>query len=132
MKIKSMYNWISVIRLPEYVTKDVFKWACEEAGKKKKTDTSGAQFIKVKEGLCVQCMHTGSFDDEPKTMKLIDKFIEENNLSKDINEKRRHHEIYLADPRKTEEAKQKTVLRIPVIRKGKIISSPPSSWLPQG
>ncbi|GHU16688.1 transcriptional regulator [Spirochaetia bacterium] len=114
IKDKSKYNWISVIRLPEYVTKDVFTWACEEAGKKKKIDTSKAQLIKIQEGLCVQCMHTGSFDDEPETLKLIDTFIEENNLIKDLSDKRKHHEIYLSDPRKTEEAKMKTVLRIPV------------------
>jgi hypothetical protein len=113
-KDKSKYNWVSVIRLPEYVTRDVFTWACEEAGKKKKIDTSKAQLLKIKEGLCIQCMHLGSFDDEPKTMKLIDKFIEENNLIKDLNDTRRHHEIYLSDPRKTEETKNKTVLRIPV------------------
>jgi hypothetical protein len=117
MKNKSKYNWISVIRLPEYVTKDVFIWACTEASKKKKIDTSKAQFIKIKEGLCVQCMHMGSFDDEPKTLKSIDEFIEKNNLIKDMNDKRRHHEIYLSDPRKTEEIKMKTVLRIPVKNK---------------
>ncbi|GHV08677.1 transcriptional regulator [Spirochaetia bacterium] len=114
IKDKSKYNWISVIRLPEYVTKDVFTWACGEAGKKKKIDTSKAQLIKIQEGLCVQCMHTGSFDDEPETLKLIDTFIKENNLIKDLTDKRKHHEIYLSDPRKTEEAKMKTVLRIPV------------------
>jgi hypothetical protein len=98
------------------VTKDVFKCAREEAGKKKKVDTSKAQLLKVKEGLCVQCMHIGSFDDEQKTLKLIDNFIDENNLKKDLNDKRKHHEIYLSDPRKTEESKKKTVLRIPVIK----------------
>jgi hypothetical protein len=114
IKNKAKFNWVSLIRLPEYVTKEVFKWACEEAAKKKKIDASKAQLLKIKEGLCVQCMHSGSFDDEPKTIKLIDKFIEENNLRKDLSDKRRHHEIYLSDPRKTDEAKMKTVLRIPV------------------
>jgi hypothetical protein len=117
MKNKSEYNWISIIRLPEYVTKDVFKWACEEASKKKKIDTTKAKLLKINEGLCVQCMHIGSFDEEPKTLKLIEKFIEDNNLIKDINDKRRHHEIYLSDPRKSEEAKMKTVIRIPVKNK---------------
>ena len=111
---KSKYNWISLIRLPEFVTKDVFKWACEETSKKKKIDVSKAQFLKIREGLCVQCMHIGSYDDEPRTLKMIDEFIEANSLKNDLNDKRRHHEIYLNDPRKTEASKLKTVLRVPV------------------
>jgi len=114
LKNKSKFNWISMIRLPEYVNKDVFKWACEEASKKKKVNTEKAYLFKLNEGLCVQCMHIGSFDDEPKTMKLIDNFIENNNFINDVSEKRRHHEIYLSDPRKTETSKLKTVLRIPI------------------
>ena len=111
---KSKYNWISFIRLPEFVDDKVFKWACEEASKKKKIDTSKAKFLKIEEGLCVQCLHTGAYDDEPKTLKLMNDFIAENGLQSDINETRRHHEIYLSDPRKTEASKLKTVLRIPV------------------
>jgi len=84
---------------------------------KKNLDTGKAQFIKIKEGLCVQCMHIGSYDDEPKTVKLIDNFIEENNLVNDINETRRHHEIYLSDPRKSDVSKLKTIIRIPVKKK---------------
>ena len=116
-KNKSKFNWISMIRLPEYVNKDVFKWACEEAQKKKKVNTEKAYLYKLNEGLCVQCIHIGSFDDEPKTMKLIDNFIINNNLVNDVNENRRHHEIYLSDFRKTETSKLKTVLRIPVKKK---------------
>ena len=111
---KSNYNWISMIRLPEYVTKDVFTWACEEAAKKKKINTEKAHLLKFAEGLCVQCMHIGPYDDEPKTLALMDDFIKKNNLKKDINSKRRHHEIYLSDPRKADPSKTKTVLRIPV------------------
>ena len=114
MKDKSKYNWISIIRLPEFVNKEIFKWACDEAAKKKNIETKTAKYIKLKEGLCVQCMHIGSYDDEPKTIKLIDDFIKENNLKNDINEKRRHHEIYLSDPRKTDISKLKTIIRIPV------------------
>ena len=114
---KSKYNWISLIRLPEFVNKDIFKWACDEVSKNKNIETKDAKHIKIKEGLCVQCMHIGSYDNEPKTLKLMDEFIEENNLEKDLNEKRRHHEIYLNDPRKTEITKLKTVLRIPVKNK---------------
>ena len=111
---KSRYCWLSVIRLPEFVNKDVFEWACNEASKKKKIDTTKAQFLKITEGLCVQCLHVGAYDDEPKTLKLMSDFIALNGLQNDLNEKRRHHEIYLSDPRKTDVSKWKTVLRVPV------------------
>lgn len=117
LKNKSKFNWISMIRLPEYVNKDVFKWACEEASKKKKINTEKAYLFKYNEGLCVQCMHIGSYDNEPKTLALIDDFIEKNGLVNDINDKRRHHEIYLSDPGKADLSKIKTVLRIPVKKK---------------
>jgi hypothetical protein len=117
LKDKSKFNWISLIRLPEYVNKDVFKWACKEASKKKKINTEKAYLYKFTEGLCVQCMHIGVYDDEPKTIKLIDDFIEENNLVNDINDKRKHHEIYLSNPNKGDPKKMKTVLRIPIKNK---------------
>ena len=116
-KDKSKYNWLSIIRLPEFINKNIFEWACEEVFKKKKIETENAKFIKIKEGLCVQCMHIGSFDEEIKTIKLIDEFIVNNDLINDINDKRRHHEIYLSDPRKTYKEKIKTILRIPVKKK---------------
>ena len=103
-----------MIRLPEYVNKDVFKWACEEAAKKKKIDIGKAYLYTFSEGLCVQCMHTGPFDNEPKTLALMDDYINKNNLVKDLGGKRRHHEIYLSDPRKIAGEKMKTVLRVPV------------------
>ena len=111
---KSQYNWIAMIRLPEFVDEKVFEWACDEISKKKKLDTKTAKFLKIREGLCVQCLHIGSYDDEPKTLKLIDDFIKRNNLQNDVNEVRKHHEIYLSNPLKTEVSKLKTVLRIPV------------------
>jgi len=111
---KSKYQWLSVIRLPEFVDEKVFEWACNELWKKKKTDTKNAQFLKITEGLCVQCLHIGAYDDEPKTLKLMKDFTDANGLQSDVNETRRHHEIYLSDPRKTEVSKLKTVLRIPV------------------
>ena len=114
---KSKYCWISLIRLPEFVDASVFEWACEEVSKKKKIDTTKAKLLKINEGLCVQCLHLGSYDNEPKTLKLITDFIEKNGLQSDINEVRRHHEIYLSDPRKTEVSKLKTILRIPVKRR---------------
>jgi hypothetical protein len=116
-KSKVNLNWVSMIRLPEYVNKNVFKWACEEAAEKKKINTGKAYFHKFTEGLCVQCTHIGPYAEEPKTMNVIDTFIEKNNLAKDLNEKRRHHEIYLSDPRKGDPKKLKTVLRIPVRKK---------------
>lgn len=116
-KDKSKYNWISLIRLPEFVNDELFKYACGEVMKKKKRETKNAQFIKIDEGLCVQGMHIGSYDEELKTIKLIDKFIEEHNLEHDIGEERRHHEIYLSNPRKTGISTLKTILRIPVKKK---------------
>ena len=116
-KDKSEYNWISIIRLPEYVTEDVFSWARNEVKNKKNIETEKAEYIKIKEGLCVQCMHIGSYDEEQKTIKLMEKYIEENILVNDINEKRRHHELYLSDPQKTAAEKLKTILRIPIRRK---------------
>ena len=114
VKSKSKYCWISMIRLPEYVNKELFKWACEEAAKKKKIDTGKAYQYKFSEGLCVQCMHIGSYENEPETLALMDDYINKNDLIKDIGSKRRHHEIYLSDPRKISPEKMKTVLRVPV------------------
>ena len=111
---KSKYCWISLIRLPEFVNGEIFNWACNEVSKKKNIETKNAKYIKIKEGLCVQCMHIGSYNDEPKTIKIMEEFIENNNLKIDLNETRKHHEIYLSDPRKTEISKLKTILRIPV------------------
>ena len=116
-KNKSKYNWISMIRLPEFVDRDIYKWACNEVLNKKNIETKNAKFLKMKEGLCVQCMHIGSYDDETRTIDLIEEFIGENNLKNDITDKRRHHEIYLSDPRKTAIEKLRTVIRIPVTKK---------------
>ena len=106
-----------MIRLPEFVDKNIFKWACDEVLNKKNIETKSANFLKIKEGLCVQCMHIGSYDDEPRTINLMEAFIKENNLKNDITDKRRHHEIYLSDPRKTSIEKLRTVIRIPVRKK---------------
>jgi len=115
--LKSKYHWISIIRLPEFVNQDIFEWACEEVLQNKKIETKDAKFLKIKEGLCVQCLHIGPYDNEPETLKIMEDFVEENNLKIDLNEKRKHHEIYLSDPRKTDKAKIKTILRIPVKEK---------------
>ena len=111
---KSEFCWLSIIRLPEFVDKKLFVWACNEVSKKKNIETKNAYFYKLKEGLCVQCMHIGSYDNEPETLKMMDEFIVNSNLKKDLSATRKHHEIYLSDPRKTDVSKMKTVLRIPV------------------
>ena len=111
---KSAFNWISVIRLPDFITKEDFVWAVETAGKKKKLDCSSAEFVTIDEGLCVQIMHIGSYDDEPTTVALMDECLEQNGFVNDINDIRLHHEIYLSDPRKTVPEKWKTVIRHPI------------------
>ena len=114
---KDSFNWISVIRLPDFVTKVDFDWAVVEATKKKKLNCSLAEFLIVDEGLCVQIMHTGPFDDEPATVSIMDKHLHENGYINDITDTRLHHEIYLSDARKVEPSNWKTVIRHP-IRKG--------------
>lgn len=111
---KSTFNWISVIRLPDFITEDNFNWAVETASKKKKTDCSSAEFLTIHEGLCVQMMHIGPYDDEPATVAAMNAFLKENGYISDINENRKHHEIYLSDPRKTAPEKMKTVIRHPI------------------
>ncbi|MCI7741339.1 MAG: GyrI-like domain-containing protein [Clostridiales bacterium] len=111
---KSTFHWISVIRLPEFVTKKDFDWAVEEAARKKKLDCSLAEFLTIEEGLCVQIMHTGPFDHEPSTVALMDQYIAENGYANDMNENRLHHEIYLSDARKAAPEKWKTIIRHPI------------------
>ena len=113
---KDTFNWISMIRLPDFVNKDDFAWAIKEASQKKKRDFSKVEFFTYNEGLCVQCMHVGSYDDEFTTIHNMDKYALENACELDINDDRHHHEIYLTDPRKTEPSKLKTVIRHPVKR----------------
>lgn len=114
---KERFEWISVIRLPDFVTKADFDWAIEEASRKKKTDFSKVEFLQVDEGLCVQCMHIGSYDEEPATVELMHQFMMEQGYELDINDTRRHHEIYLSDARKVTPEKLKTVIRHPIRRK---------------
>ena len=114
---KSTYCWVSVIRLPDFVTKADFDWAVETAAKKKKLDCSAAEFLTVDEGLCVQIMHLGSYDDEPASVEKMEQFLALNGYETDISDERRHHEIYLSDARKTPPEKRKTVIRHPIRRK---------------
>lgn len=114
---KSTFNWISIMRLPEFVTKKDFEWAVEETSRKKKMDCSSAEFLTVEEGLCVQILHIGAFDDEPATVAIMDAYLEDNGYQNDMNDKRLHHEIYLSDARKVEPAKRKTIIRHPIKKK---------------
>ena len=111
---KSDFRWISVLRLPDFVTKADFDWAVEAAAKKKKLDCSKAEFLAVDEGLCVQIMHLGSSDDEPESVAKMDAFLRENGYENDLNDVRLHHEIYLSDPRRVAAEKRKTVIRHPI------------------
>lgn len=111
---KEKFKWISVIRLPDFVGKADFEWAVEEATKKKKTDFSKVEFLTYDEGLCVQCMHIGAYDDEPATVALMHKYMESRGYVLDITDERQHHEIYLSDARKCAPEKLKTVIRHPI------------------
>ncbi len=111
---KDSFHWISVIRLPDFITKKDFEWAIETATRKKKLDCNKAEFLTIDEGLCVQIMHKGPFDNEPESVAIMDTFLEENGYVNDINEKRLHHEIYMSDARKVAPEKWKTVIRHPI------------------
>lgn len=111
---KEQFSFISVIRLPDFVSKDNVDWAISQASKKKKRDFSKVEFFTYDEGLCVQCMHVGPYNDEPKTVEAMHQFMEEEGYVLDITLERMHHEIYLGDVRKTAAEKLKTVLRHPI------------------
>ncbi len=111
---KDSLHWISLIRLPDFVNKKDVEWAIAEAAKKKREDSSKVEFFTYIEGLCVQCMHIGSYDDEPATVQLMNEYVEQRGYVIDITDKRRHHEIYLSDPRKVDMNKLKTVIRHPI------------------
>lgn len=114
---KDKFHWISVIRLPEFVKGKDFNWAVQMAAEKKKMDCSLAEWITVEEGLCVQIMHKGSYDNEPATIALMDAYLDANGYENDFTDKRLHHEIYLSDARRVAPEKWKTVIRHPIKRK---------------
>ncbi|MBQ8994336.1 MAG: GyrI-like domain-containing protein [Oscillospiraceae bacterium] len=114
---KETFNFISVIRLPDFVTKEDFDWAVAEATRKKKQDFSKVEFFHYEEGTCIQCMHLGPYDDEPATVERMHTFMEENGYELDFDSGRLHHEIYLSDSRKTDPSKLKTVVRHPIRKK---------------
>lgn len=111
---KENFRFISLIRLPDFVTKADFDWAVREATEKKKADLSNVEFLIYDEGVCVQCMHIGSYDDEPETIAKMRDYAEANGYESDISSARYHHEIYLSDPRKCDPSKLKTVIRHPI------------------
>lgn len=111
---KDTFNWISTIRLPDFIKKQDFNWAVNQVVNKKHLDCSSVEFITIEEGLCVQIMHIGSYDNEPISVEIMDKFIKENGYINDISNTRLHHEIYISDPRKVEPSKMKTVIRHPI------------------
>ena len=115
---KENFHWISVIRIPDFVSEYDFRWAVDEAAKKKKQDFSKGEFLTVEEGVCVQCMHIGPYDDEPATVEIMHNYIEKQGYVLDISDKRLHHEIYLSDARKVAPEKLKTVIRHPIKVKG--------------
>ena len=114
---KSTFCWISVIRLPDFITRADFDWAVEIASKKKKIDCPGVEFLTIDEGLCVQIMHIGPYDNEPATVVLMDRFLDENGYENDLSAARLHHEIYLSDARRVAPENWKTVIRHPIKKK---------------
>ncbi len=114
---KDDLNFISVIRLPDFVTESDFEWAVKESARKKKKDFSKVGFMTYNEGMCVQCMHTGSYDSEPDTVSRMHEYAEKNGYIPDMTDKRLHHEIYISDPRKCDVSRLKTVVRHPIKRK---------------
>lgn len=111
---KAAFLWTSVIRLPDFVTEEAFAWAVEAASRKKGLDCSAAEFLTVEEGLCVQIMHIGPYDDEPRSVALMDAFLIENGYANDLGDTRLHHEIYLSDARRVPPERRKTLIRHPV------------------
>lgn len=111
---KEDFRFVSVIRVPDFVTRAEFEWAVQSATEKKQSDFSKVEFLTIDEGLCVQCMHIGPYDDEPATVAQMHKYIQEQGYIPDFSDIRQHHEIYLSDPRKTAPEKLKTVIRHPI------------------
>ena len=111
---KESFNWLSVIRVPDFISRNDVNWAKERAAKKKKIDCNPLELLAIDEGLCVKIMHHGTYDDEPATVKLMDDYIARQGYQNDFKENRLHHEIYLSDPRKTAKEKTKTIIRHPI------------------
>ncbi len=111
---KNTFQWVSLIRLPDFITPENVEWAIQEASKKMKQDYTNVEFLSIEEGLCVQIMHVGAYDEEPATVAKMDQFLQDKGYQNDFSSKRMHHEIYLSDPRKTAKEKCKTLIRHPI------------------
>lgn len=111
---KAALHWIALIRLPDFITQEHFTWAVKTATLKKKIDCTKAEYLTVDEGVCVQMLHLGPYDDEPASVALMHEYLSENGYEPDFNDQRMHHEIYLSDPRRVAAEKLKTVIRHPI------------------
>jgi hypothetical protein len=116
---KADFRWISLIRLPEFVTRDIFDWAIRETTEKKQQDFSPVEFFSWEEGLCVQCMHIGPYDNEPSTVTAMETYARAQGYEADFGAERFHHEIYLSDARRCKPERLKTVIRQPIKRSGR-------------
>lgn len=115
---KDKFIWTSFIRQPEFVTEEVYNWALEQLKKKKpELDYKSVRYEVLEEGKCVQIMHYGPYDTESESIIKMNEFVLKNGYENDFNNGRRHHEIYLGDPRKTKPENLKTVIRHPVKKK---------------
>jgi len=107
---KNEWRWTMMIRQPEWITDDIRAAATEKASTKGTAGLDRVRSATLREGLCAQIMHLGSYDDEGPTLaRLHEEFLPENGLI----ENGLHHEIYLGDPRRTAPEKLKTILRQP-------------------
>ena len=114
---KEDFHWISLLRLPEFVTRENFDWAIRQATEKKQMDFSAVEYFPWQEGLCVQCMHIGPYDDEPATVSAMQEYLKAQGFEEDFVQGRFHHEIYLSDARRCKPERLKTVIRHPIKRK---------------
>ncbi len=112
---KAAFSWISVIRLPDFFSQDDVDWAIAEAARKKSLDCTKVELLHYAEGLCVQCMHLGLYDDEPATVERMDAFAAQSGYVNDFSDVRHHHEVYLSDPRKAAPDKLRTIIRHPLV-----------------
>lgn len=112
---KGDFRWLALIRLPDFVTRDVFEAAVTEAERKKGLDLSRVEYMRYADGLSVQCMHLGPYDAEPETLAAMERCASENGCVPDYAG-RFHHELYLSEPRRCKPERLRTVIRIPVRR----------------
>jgi hypothetical protein len=109
---KSRWSWTLMTMVPDWITADLFAGAVEQvAGRKRPARLDDLRLDTLSEGRCVQALHVGSFDDEAE---LLRRMHEEFIPARGLRMVGRHHEIYLSDPRRTDPARLRTILRQPV------------------